>query len=255
MKLIKKITVLLAGLLLMGTICSCGAADSFAPKGYKLISAEKVGYRLYVPDDWITDLSTGVATAYVSEKDRSNVSFMAFEVDDTIIQATVGGGNGGESDSGDTKDAVTGQEDTVADTLSSGTSESAAMSGSDDTSESAAMSGSDDTSESAAVSDSADTAPEIGTVEEYWEYYSADFLKTFPDMEYTVNGENMLLSGKAAKKYVYTATVTGKKYTFMQVVMLNAGTVYIFTYTALPDKYEEHLKKIEEMLGYIDIGS
>ena len=89
MKFLKKISVFLAGLMLVGIIAGCGAADSFVPKGYKKISADKVGYRLCVPDNWIDDLSTGVATAYVSEKDRSNISFMAFEVDDTIIQAEI----------------------------------------------------------------------------------------------------------------------------------------------------------------------
>lgn len=234
MKFLKKISVLLAGLTLVGIIAGCGAADSFVPKGYKKISADKVGYRLYVPDNWIDDLSTGVATAYVSEKDRSNISFMAFEVDDTIIQAEIGSGASGserneKSDSDGTTEAVTTQEPVDTEDSSS------------------------DVSESVTAADSAASVPDIKTVEDYWEYYSVDFQKTFPDMEYVVKGENMLLSGKAAERYVYTATVTGEKYQFMQVIMLNAGTVYIFTYTALPDNYDKHLEQVEEIIGYIDI--
>lgn len=234
MKFLKKISVFLAGLMLVGIIAGCGAADSFVSKGYKKISADKVGYRLYVPDNWIDDLSTGVATAYVSEKDRSNISFMAFEVDDTIIQAEIGSGTSGserneKSDSDGTTEAVTTQDPVDTEDSSS------------------------DVSESVTAADSAASVPDITTVEDYWEYYSADFQKTFPDMEYVVKGENMLLSGKAAERYVYTATVTGEKYQFMQVIMLNAGTVYIFTYTALPDNYDKHLEQVEEIIGYIDI--
>ena len=40
----------------------------------------------------------------------------------------------------------------------------------------------------------------------------------------------------------------------MQVVMLDKGTVYIYTYTALPDNYDKNLKSAEAILGYISIG-
>ena len=73
-------------------------------------------------------------------------------------------------------------------------------------------------------------------------------------MEYETTGENVLLSAKAAKKYVFPATVTGQKYKFMQVVMLDKGTVYIYTYTALPDNYDKNLESAEAILGYISIG-
>ncbi len=222
----RKITAALLISVAAALICGCSPADSFVPKGFKLISDDNVGYRLYVPDYWIADLSTGVTTAYVSEKDRSNISFMAFEVDDALIQATVGGSGSGTT-AGAGTEAPTGTD-------------------------APAESGTEASSESG---EGASEVPKITTVEEYWAYYSADFKKTFPDMEYQKEGENMLLSGKTAKRYVYTATVTGVKYQFMQVVMLDAGTVYIFTYTALPDRYEEHLESIEEILGHIHIGA
>ena len=43
------------------------------------------------PNSWTADISTGVTTAYVSAKDRSNISFMAFEADDGLIHFDVNG--------------------------------------------------------------------------------------------------------------------------------------------------------------------
>lgn len=224
MGFVKKICAFAAGLILAGALCSCkNPADSFAPKGFMKISPENADYVLYVPDSWTADLSTGVTTAYVSAKDRSNISFMAFEADDALIRVDVNTKTTGDSATTDKP------ETTVPET------------------EKADESGTAGTEKPSEV-------PKIESVEEYWEYYAADFKKTFSDMEYETEGENALMSGKAAKKYVYTATVTGQKYKFLQVVMLDKGTVYIYTYTALPDNYDKNLENAEAILGYISIG-
>ena len=87
------------------------------------------------------------------------------------------------------------------------------------------------------------------TLASFWEKYEADFESTFSEMEYITN-ETMLLGGVPANRYVYTATVTGTQYKFMQVTAIRGMTVYIFTYTALPDKYEEHLQAVDAILEY-----
>lgn len=87
------------------------------------------------------------------------------------------------------------------------------------------------------------------TVSEFWDSYADDFAATLSDME-MVSEDSMLLGGAAAVKYVYDATVTGDPYRFMQVVAIRGGTVYIFTYTATPEMYEEHLQAVEAILGY-----
>lgn len=227
---VKKICAVIAGVMLAGALCGCSnVTDSYAPKGFMKISPENADYVLYVPDSWTADLSTGVTTAYVSAKDRSNISFMAFEADDALIRVDV---NKGSSDStSDAENAVS--TDLPDDTVAPDTAASDSTSSNE--------------------TDSPSEVPEINSIEEYWEYYAADFKKTFGDMEYVTEGENTLMSGKAAKKYVYTATVTGQKYKFMQVVMLDKGTVYIYTYTALPDNYDTNLENAEAILGYISI--
>ena len=64
------------------TMVSCSARLDGAPDGMKLISTEDVDYYLYVPQDWVEDISTGVVSAYVSESDRSNINLAAFDLED-----------------------------------------------------------------------------------------------------------------------------------------------------------------------------
>ncbi|MBE6636191.1 MAG: DUF1795 domain-containing protein [Ruminococcaceae bacterium] len=196
-------------------LASCGK-DSFVPNGFQRISNDSADYRFYVPNGWISDLSTGVTAAYISEEDRSSVSFMGFEFDDALIQATFGS-EAPDSEVPSDSEAVT-TEKVTADT-----------------------------------NDNDGSLPSITSIDEYWAYYEKNFAKTFSDMTYTEKGENMLLSGLKAKKYVYTATVTGDSYQFMQVVTIKNGYVYIFTYTSTKDLFESHLDDVNAILGYIEI--
>ncbi len=96
---------------------------------------------------------------------------------------------------------------------------------------------------------------EKSTLDKFWDYYSAEFVKTFPDMKYDENGNgaNMLVSKLAAKKYTYTATVTGAEYKFMQIVVIKGETVYLLTYTAKTELFDDHLSEVEKIAGYIEI--
>lgn len=88
------------------------------------------------------------------------------------------------------------------------------------------------------------------SVDEYWESYKADFESTFDDMEY--EGEvpvTTTLDGVPANKYVYTATVTGIKCKFMQLVCINAGKVYVITYTSTPDKYDNNIEGVDSIIS------
>lgn len=226
---------------------SCGnGADDFVPSGFKQIAAKEADYRLYVPESWTVDMSTGVTGAFVSEKDRSNISFMGFELDDSIIKIEINHGTTAEqteAPAGSSEDAVISTEPDVSDGLSS--SETI------DTSSPAETTESKDEADTTAKENN--DVPVITTLDEYWAYYASEFARTFPDMEYKTEGENMLVSGLSAKKYVYTATVTGQKYQFLQVITIKKGIVYVFTYTATVDQFEAHLETISSILGYLEI--
>lgn len=193
----KTISLIVVFVICIMSLVSCSKADDYVPAGYKKASNKNADYDLFVPAGWTVDISTGVTTAYAT--DKSNISFVGFELDDTMIRF----------------DPVT----------------------------------PDDEDEPSDDGEELD----IKTVDDYWKYYESTFSSTFSDMEYLINGENMLLSGIEAKKYAYKATVTEIEYVFLQVVALKNKTVYVFTYTAKENLYESHLTEVEEMLGYLSI--
>ncbi|MBQ4065108.1 MAG: hypothetical protein IJD10_03305 [Clostridia bacterium] len=107
----------------------------------------------------------------------------------------------------------------------------------------------EETAETTAKTD----VPNIETVEEFWAYYDGQLAATFSDIVYVKKGEDRLMAGMKAKTYVYTATVTGTVYEFMQVVALKEGTVYLFTYTSTDDQFDSHLDEVNKILEYFSL--
>lgn len=226
MKLKRIICLLVIVVLSAAALVSC-SQENYVPAGFQKVSGKAVDYNFYVPDSWIVDISTGVVTSYVSAKDRSNVSMMAFEIDSSLIYAEI---KPGTTTVGDNADPAP---------TAPASSESAPV-------------GSDSGTGTETSTDTEET--KIVTIDDYWKYYSKVFTETFADMEYSVNGEKMVVASHAAQKYVYTATVTGQQYKFMQVVFMAKGRVYIFTYTALPDMYDKHIEQVDQIIDYISFS-
>ena len=166
--------------LITALMSSCGAAgNEDVPDGMKKIEMDIDDYNFYIPQGWTEDLSTGIASAYLS--DNSSVSMMTVQLD-------------------------------------------------------------------------ADT-PDL---ESYLKKTEEDFKSTFgADFKFEgENPQNTLLGGVQAAKYVYTATVTGTEYKFMQVICLRESSAllqnfryaYVFTYTASPEDFDTHMSDVEEML-------
>ena len=97
----------------------------------------------------------------------------------------------------------------------------------------------------------------VQSAEEYWEKYSEDFTAGFGEIKYEEEGTDTTLCGLPAKKYIYTVSMGGSDYKFMQIVcyapnnavFTSQPEVYVFTYTALDSKYDEH---IEDVLYMVD---
>lgn len=188
---------------------SCNNKDNWIPKGMKKISTDAVDYTMYVPDSWTVDISTGVVSAYVKSTDRSNITMVAFNL---------------QNDDNDM------------------------------------------------------------TAEEYWAKYESELRQTLPDMQFSVNnaasveidsaaeteiessageisatGEyvpvSMLLGGFTANKYVYTASVTGVTYKYMQVICIRGGIAYLFTYTTIPENFDIHMPEVERILENFSFNS
>ena len=99
----------------------------------------------------------------------------------------------------------------------------------------------------------ADDADDM-TAEEYWAY-SEEIMKAELENYAFVGGENAMLGGKNAKKYVYTAdvSVSGKKdkvnYKYLNILCENEGEIYVFVYCAPSETYyEANLPDVEGII-------
>ena len=113
--------------------------------------------------------------------------------------------------------------------------------------------------ETVASDDTGSDSEVKGIIDVFWDSYSEDFAETFGDtMKYIdENGEESdspvytrtTFGGFEANKYTYTARVTGETYKFTQLVCIEAGYVYILTYTAVTESYDEHLEDVESIIA------
>lgn len=74
----KKIWLITVALMLLITATSCSKNESELPEGMALLDNEAVDYYFYYPENWQADRNDGMVSAYVSDKDRSNVSVTTF---------------------------------------------------------------------------------------------------------------------------------------------------------------------------------
>ncbi len=100
------------------------------------------------------------------------------------------------------------------------------------------------------VSMMAVTAPaEVSNAADYWAQFEDDFAATITDFEIIEENAAVLLDGHEASRYVYKGTIAGSVSTqYQQLICVKEGVIYIFTYTAAPEKYEEYLPDVEQML-------
>lgn len=185
MKKILSIFLVLATLLLL---VSCGD-ESEVPDGMKLVENDKKTYKLYVPQEWVVDITDGVSTAYAN--DKSNISLMTMQW----------------------------------------------------------------------------SSSKYSSVEEYCDQYYKNLKATMQnvsDIEKYIDNQKFGKDSLPALKFIYTigpdtvdgASVDGApaKYKFMQIFSFDSsGQVYIFTYTALEENYEDHVKSVQQIIDTFTI--
>lgn len=81
------ISILIATVLLLAS--SCGK-DAYVPVGFQRLSPDNADYRFYVPDSWTKVNDGTVCGAYVSDSDRSSVTFTGFEINKAVFFAEIG---------------------------------------------------------------------------------------------------------------------------------------------------------------------
>lgn len=90
------------------------------------------------------------------------------------------------------------------------------------------------------------------TVEEWWETNVNEVGIVFDDIN-VESEENITMSDVYGKKYVYTASLGDFQYKIMQAACIKGSSVYLFTYTAIPENYDLHTEDVASMLEFFII--
>jgi hypothetical protein len=85
------------------------------------------------------------------------------------------------------------------------------------------------------------------TLDSWWEGNVEDFNLAFDNFNLE-DSSNVLLNGMAAKKYVYTASLTEHNYKFIQVSCIARGMIYLFTYTSTVENFDTHIEDVDMMI-------
>lgn len=109
---------------------------------------------------------------------------------------------------------------------------------------------------------------DVSPVPEYWNDYKKDLEKIFDtdkegkstfSLNEDASGKTTLVGDDGRKKpatgytYVYSGTLGGVELQYMQVIIYQKNTFYLFTYTSIPDQYEKYLEDVEDILSYIEL--
>lgn len=85
------------------------------------------------------------------------------------------------------------------------------------------------------------------TLEQYWQMCADSYAAEFANYALQESGTTAM-AGATAPYYVYTATIGGEDYKFLQAIVSNGGMFYNFTYTAPVDSYDTHIESVMEMI-------
>ena len=89
---------------------------------------------------------------------------------------------------------------------------------------------------------------DVSDAESYWAFFKKQFGDIFGDPE-TVEESNLLLDGKEAMQYVFTAKLGETEYKFRQVVCTRNGMAYILTYASTAANYDRHADEVQETIA------
>ena len=90
------------------------------------------------------------------------------------------------------------------------------------------------------------------TLDEWWAT-NVDEVNVVFDNFNLESEENITMSDVYGKKYTYTASLGNFNYKIMQAACIKGSSVYLFTYTSLPENYDLHLEDVSSMLEFFVI--
>lgn len=91
------------------------------------------------------------------------------------------------------------------------------------------------------------------SLDDWWETNLAEIENVYRNVT-VEESENVLIDGNHGVRYVWTGELGDYTYRVMQAAAVKNGSVYLFTYTSLPDLYESHIEQVDQMLEFLRIG-
>ncbi len=107
---------------------------------------------------------------------------------------------------------------------------------------------------------------DISPVPEYWNDYKKDLERIFDldeegnttfKLNEDASGKTRIVGGEDGGKtatgytYVYSGTLGDTPLQYMQVIIYQKETFYLFTYTSIPEYYDRYVEDVEDILSYI----
>lgn len=90
------------------------------------------------------------------------------------------------------------------------------------------------------------------TVDDWWAT-NVDEVNVVFDNFTLESEENITMSEVYGKKYTYTASLGNFNYKIMQAACIKGSSVYLFTYTSVPENYDLHTEEVAQMLQHFII--
>jgi len=87
------------------------------------------------------------------------------------------------------------------------------------------------------------------TLEDWWAINLTDIQMVFQNVQMEKT-ENVTLDGVYAQSYTYTAELGEYTYKIQQTAAIHNATVYLVTYTSVPDTFDAHLEEVDSMVSY-----
>ena len=88
----------------------------------------------------------------------------------------------------------------------------------------------------------------VSDAESYWDFFTKQFEGVFGEPE-SVETSNLLLDGKEAMQYVFTAKLGDTEYKFRQIVCTRNKMAYILTYASTAENYDKHADEVQETIS------
>ena len=89
---------------------------------------------------------------------------------------------------------------------------------------------------------------DVNDAQSYWAFFEKQFGDIFGDPE-SVEESNLLLDGKEAMQYVFTAKLGETEYKFCQIVCTRNGMAYILTYASTAANFDRHADEVQEIVA------